>query len=104
METVYYLILIPMVYGAFAIFIVGAVLQGIRILAGLKSSLDTAIGPAKKPGALGALGETFLLPNVLKSHPVHWAFLAAFHVAFLLLILGHLEIVGEVPLAQTIRH
>lgn len=104
MQIAYYLVLIPMVYAAFAVFIIGTVFQGLRIIFGLKCSLETAVGPEKKPRMLGALYETFLFPNVLKNHPVHWVFLMVFHVAFLLLILGHLELIGEIGVLQVVRH
>lgn len=104
MRTVYFIVLIPMVYAAFAVFIIGTVWQGIRVFRGLMYSLETAVGPAKRPKALGALYETFLYPKLLKDHPVHGVFVAAFHVAFLLLILGHLELIGEIGVLQVIRH
>lgn len=100
----YYFILIPMVYIALALFIIGMTLQGVRILFGLKYSLRTTVGPEKKPKLLGAIYETFVFPEVLRSHPVHWVFLMAFHVAFLLLILGHLELIGDIGVLQVVRH
>ena len=93
-----------MVYAAFAVFIIGTVFQGMRILLGLKCSLEIAVGPERKPKLLGALYETFLFPKVLKTHPVHWVFLMTFHVAFVLLILGHLELIGEIGVLQVVRH
>lgn len=104
MQTLYYFILVPMVYAAVAIFIIGTVSRGVRIVLGLRCSLDIAVGPEKKPKALGALYEMFLLPKVLKNHPVHWVFLMAFHVAFLLLILGHFELIGEISVLQLVGH
>lgn len=103
METVYYLILVPMTYIAFAVFIVGTLVQAVRIFAGLKTSLGCEVGP--HTGGFGAaLYETFLMPRVMKAHPVHWAMLMTFHLGFLLLILGHFELVGEVGFMQAIKH
>lgn len=104
MQAVYYFVLIPMVYVAFAVFIIGTVLQGARIVFGLRYSLETAVGPERKPKVLGALYETLLSPSVLRSHPVHWVFLMAFHVAFLLLVLGHAELIADIGVLQAIRH
>ena len=104
MRLIYYVILIPMVYAAFAVFIIGTGWQVVRIIRGLRRSLATTVGPTRKPRVLGALCETALFPSVLKTHPVHGVFLAAFHVAFLLLILGHLELIGEIGVLQVIRH
>ena len=104
MQTFYYFVLVPMVYVAFAVFIIGTVWQGIRISRGLTYSLAAAVGPEKKPKLLGALYDAALFPKVLKYHPVYWVVLTAFHVAFLLLILGHLELLGEIRILQVIEH
>ena len=104
MQAVYYLVLVPMVYAAFALFIIGTVWQGVRIFRGLKHSLATMVGPPKPPQLRGALCDTFLYPRTLRTHPVHWVFLITFHAAFLLLILGHLELIGEIGVLQIIRH
>ena len=103
-QTVFFFVLVPMVYAALAVFIIGTVSQGIRVLRGLRYSLTTAVGPEKKPKAWGALYHVFLLPKTLRDHPLHWVFLMAMHVAFLLLILGHLELVGEIRILQVVEH
>jgi len=103
-QTVYYLILVPMVYVALAIFIIGTGWQTVRIFRGLRFSLKTAVGPEKKPKALGAIYETLSFSRALRAHPVYWFFLLLLHVAIVLLILGHLELVAEIRVLQVIEH
>lgn len=43
MRLIYYVILIPMVYAAFAVFIIGTGWQVIRIIRGLRRSLATTV-------------------------------------------------------------
>jgi len=103
-QTVYYLVLVVMVYAAMALFIIGTVWQGVRIFRGLRHSLATTVGPPKPPQLRGALCDTFLRPRTFRTHPVHWVLLIAFHAALLLLFLGHLELIGEIGVLQTIQH
>jgi len=51
---------------------------------------------------LYALYDTFLFPTVRKHKPLLWVFLIIFHVCLLLLILGHLELFGEIAIIQAI--
>ena len=53
---------------------------------------------------LGALHDTFLLPTVRRHKPALWVFLMFFHISFLLLIIGHLELIAEFSIFQIIRH
>lgn len=104
METLSYIILVPMVYLAFAVFILGT---GIRILSMLRKPKNPAtlqIFPERKPAWLWALNDTFLLPTVRRHNPVLWACLMLFHISFLLLILGHLELIEEFSAIQVIEH
>lgn len=104
METVYYIILVPMVYAAFGIFVLGTVYKLIRTFRSPKHPSTLRIFPERKPRWLWALHDTFLLPTVRRHNPVHWVFLMAFHIAFLLVILGHIELFAEIPLFQVIPH
>jgi len=104
MYAVYYTVLIPMVYIAFAVFILGMLWQGIRILSGFKYSLALAVGPEKKPKLTGALIESLFFLKILKTYPVHWILLMIFHVSFLLLMAGHIELIGYVSFFQIVQH
>ena len=92
MKTIYYLILVPMVYLAFLVFIVGTIIQVVRLWRTAENPTTLQIFPEKKPKWLWALHDSFLLPTVRRHAPVRWVILMLFHLALLLLIIGHLEL------------
>ncbi len=104
METVYYIILVPMVYAAFGVFAAGTALRLIGILRSPAHPSTLQIFPERRAGWLRALHDALLLPAVRKNSPVHWIFLMGFHIAFFLLILGHLELFGRIEAFQVIEH
>ena len=104
METIYYLILVPMVYIAVAVFILGTGIRLVKMLRKPKHPSTLQIFPIRRPGWLWALHDTFLLPTVRKHNPILWVFLMLFHISFLLLIIGHLELVAELRVFQVIGH
>jgi nitrate reductase gamma subunit len=104
LETITYLVLIPMVYLAVVVFIVGTIVRLIKIFREPKNPTTLQIYPEKRPKWLWALHDTFLLPTVRKHKPVLWVFLMFFHVCFLLLIIGHFELIGEIGIIQIIPH
>lgn len=83
-----------MVYLAIAI-CVGGVVVRLAILATRPKQPTTLMVYPAKPGWARALYDTFFLPSVRKHTPVLWVFLMAFHVCLLLLLLGHLELIGD---------
>jgi nitrate reductase gamma subunit len=103
-ETVYYIILIPMVYVAFGIFFIGTGVRLIKIFLEPKNPTELAIFPEKRPRWLWAVGDTFLLPTVRKHKPVLWVVLMLYHISFLLLIIGHLELIEDFRIIQIIPH
>jgi len=103
-ETLYYIVLVPMVYAAFGIFILGTACRLIRIFRSPTHPSTLQVFPERKPRWLWALHDTLLLPTVRRHNPVHWVFLMVFHLAFLLVILGHIELFAEIPLFQVIEH
>ena len=104
LETLYYIILVPMVYLAFAIFFIGTAVRLIKIWRAPKHPAPLQIYPEKKPGWLWALHDTLLFPTVRKHKPILWLFLMAFHICILLLIIGHLELFGDIQILQLIPH
>ena len=104
METVYYIIMIPMVYLAFAIFFLGTGVTLVKIFLEPKNPTDLQIFPKKRPAWLWAVGDTFLLPTVRRHKPVLWIFLMLFHISFLVLIIGHLELIDDFRIIQIIPH
>ncbi len=104
METVYYIVLVPMVYAAFAVFFGGTIIRLVKIFREPKNPATLQIFPEKRPKWLWALHDTFLLPTVRRHNLVLWIFLMAFHICFLLLIIGHLELIEEFKIFQVIQH
>lgn len=104
MKTVYYIVLVPMVYAAFAVFFVGTVVRLVKMFRGPAHPTTLQIFPEKRPKWLWALHDTFLLPTVRRHKPVLWVFLMFFHISFLLLIIGHLELIAEFSIFQIIQH
>jgi nitrate reductase gamma subunit len=104
LETLYYIILVPMVYVAFATFFIGTAVRLIKIFKEPKHPTTLQIYPEKKPGWLWGLLDAFLFPTVRRHKPLLWIFLMAFHICILLLIIGHLELFGEIEFLQIIPH
>jgi len=104
LETLYYIILVPMVYVAFATFFIGTAVRLIKIFREPGHPATLQIYPEKKPRWLWALHDTFLFPTVRRHKPLLWVFLMAFHICILLLIIGHLELFGEIETLQLIPH
>jgi len=100
LETVYYLVLIPMVYVAFGIFFLGTVFRLVKIMRAPRNPSTLEIFPEKRPKWPLVLYDTFLMPTVRRHKPVLWVFLMAFHIAFLLLIIGHLELIRDFQVFQ----
>ena len=104
METLYYIILVPMVYVAFATFFIGTAVRLIKIFQKPNHPATLQVYPEKKPRWLWALHDTFLFPTVRRHKPLLWVFLMAFHICILMLIIGHLELFGEIETLQLIPH
>ncbi len=104
MQTLYYLILVPMVYAAFAVFAIGTVSRLVKI-ASLPVYVPTLqIFPKTGSSWVGALYDSFTLPTVRKHNPVLWVFLMLFHICFFFLIIGHIELIAKIDAFQLIAH
>lgn len=104
METVYYIILIPMVYAAFALFFFGTAFRLVKLFRKPKNPTTLQIFPRKGNPWLRAIYDSFFLPTVRRHNPLLWVFLMLFHIAFLLLIIGHLELIEDFQIFQIIKH
>ncbi|MBU2550340.1 MAG: respiratory nitrate reductase subunit gamma [Proteobacteria bacterium] len=104
METVYYIVLVPMVYLAVAVFFVGLAIRLISVLKKPPFAPTLMIFPEKHPRWFWALADALLLPTVRRHNPVLWVFLMVFHLCFLLLLLGHLELITEMSWLQVWQH
>jgi len=103
-EIVYYIILIPMVYVAFAVFFVGTGIRLVKLFREPKNPTTLQIFPDKRPRWMWALHDTLLLPTVRRHNPIFWVFLMLFHISFLLLIIGHLELIDDFRIFQIVQH
>jgi len=97
-DTIYFVILVPMVYLAVAVFLSGIGLRIAQVLAAPRHPFPLRIFPSPRAASLTALYDTFLMPQVRKHAPLFWVFLILFHAAFLLLILGHLDLLPGINL------
>ena len=104
MDQITYFVLVPMVYIAVLVFIVGVIWRIIRARRRPAFAPTLQIFPEKKPAWLYVLYDAFTMPTVRKHNPVFWVFLMAFHVCLALLVLGHLELVREFAFIQVIEH
>jgi len=104
LENVYYVILVPMVYLAVAIFIIGTVMALVKIIRSPAHPTTLKIFPEKGPKWLWAIHDTFLFPTIRKHKPVFWVFLMLFHVCLLLLFIGHLELIADFEIFQIVPH
>lgn len=104
MSTVYYVILVPMVYTAFGVFVFGTIIRFLKMFMAPRNPTTLQVYPEKRPSWLLALHDTFLLPTVRRHKPILWLFLMFFHVSFLLLIIGHIELIDDFKVFQIIPH
>lgn len=93
-----------MVYVSFGVFVAGTIVRFFRILRAPKNPSTLQIYPEHRPKWLWALYDTFTLPTVRRHKPLLWIFLMSFHVAIFLLVIGHLELIGEIGLFQIVPH
>ena len=104
MQSIYYFILVPMVYIALGIFVVGTILRLIKIFKAPKHPATLQIYPEKKAKWLGTFYDAFLFPTVRRHKPVLWVFLMIFHMALILLFIGHLELIWDIGIFQIVPH
>lgn len=103
-NSIYYFIMVPMVYVAFAILILGIIFKFCMVMFSPAIPGTLGVFPRKIPRGLGILKDSLLAPAAWKKNKVFWLIIMAFHVAFLLLILGHLELIREFKIIQVIPH
>jgi nitrate reductase gamma subunit len=96
--------MVPMVYIAAAIFILGILFKLVMVLSSPSLPGTLGVFPRKVPLPVGILKDSLLVPTAWKYSKIFWFVTIAFHAAFLLLFLGHLELVREIKLIQIIPH
>jgi nitrate reductase gamma subunit len=103
-DRVYYVVMVPMVYLAFGVFLFGVVGRSIRIMLAPRQMTTLQVFPAPRHAWLHTLADTFLLPTMKTIRPVLWVFTLLFHAALVLLVIGHLELIREYRALQIIPH
>jgi nitrate reductase gamma subunit len=102
-DRLFYFVTVPMVYLALAWCLVGTIVRIVQIARRPRHPFTLKIFP-ERPSALsrvpllGALADTFGMPTIRKRQPVFWFFLGLFHLAFLALILGHLDLLPQIDI------
>jgi len=104
LQTLYYIILVPMVYLAVGVFILATAVRIVTILKEPKNPTTLQIFPERRPTWLWALHDTFLFPTVRRHKPLLWVFLLGFHILLVLLLIGHLELIVDLAVFQIIPH
>jgi len=89
---------------AFLVFFVGTGIRLVMIFREPRHPTTLQIYPERHPKLFWTLHDTFLLPSVRRHNPLLWIFLMLFHVCFLFLIIGHLELIGEIGIFQIVQH
>ncbi len=97
-DKVDYFIMVPLVYVAIQFCIVFLIIRMLKIFRAPPAPFTLQIFPSRKRPAGAALADTFAMPQIRKHQPLFWVFLMVFHVSFLLLILGHLDILPRISL------
>ena len=104
MDTLTYLVLVPMTYAAVLVFAVGMVWGVARIMRRPAFVPSLKIYPERRPASLYALRDALLMPMVLRHNPVLWVVLMLFHGSVAVLAFGHLELFAEMSWLQFWPH
>lgn len=104
-DTFWYVVMVPMVYVAFAWCIIWIAIRiagvvnapstppTLRIFPDFKDPNDGNTG-----GLPAAIWDAVSMPSVRRHKPVLWAFLIIFHIAVLVLILAHLDLLPQIQI------
>jgi nitrate reductase gamma subunit len=91
-DKIFYFVMVPMVYAAVAVFLIGIGVRIIQIFSAPPNPVALRIFPARRASGALAIYDTFAMPQVRRHAPLFWVFLLLYHVAFLLLILAHFDL------------
>jgi len=102
-DKIWYIVLVPMVYLAVAWCIVWTVVKIVGILREPKLPATLRIFPEGKDcedtsttGLAGAFWDAFTMPSIRRYQPLLWIFLVIFHIALVVLILAHLDLLPQI--------
>lgn len=103
-SKIFYIVMIPMVYAAFAVLIGGLLFKLAVVLFSKKFKGSLAAYPKRMPRPIGVPAEALGVPVAWRKDKVLWIFIMAYHIAFALLFIGHLELIREFKVLQVIPH
>jgi nitrate reductase gamma subunit len=105
-DKFYYFVMVPMLYAAIVIFIIGTLLRLIKIgLAPNPKAITRRVFPEKRSRFLAILSDIFLFPGITrKKDPAYWVFFSLFHITIFFLFLGHLELIADIRGIQLVKH
>jgi len=103
-DKIYYFVLVYMVYAAVAVLIGGTLFKLAVVFFSKKFRGSLATYPHKVPRPLGVAAEAVLVPSAWRKAKVFWFFIITFHIALILLVIGHLELIKEFKIFQIIPH
>jgi nitrate reductase gamma subunit len=95
-----YFVTVPLVYISILFLVAGIVYIIVKVFRSPKPPYTLKLFPAYKKPGLAGLADTFLMPQVRRFKPLFWFFLILFHISFILLILGHLDILPQINLVS----
>jgi nitrate reductase gamma subunit len=99
-DKIFYFIMVPMVYFAFAWCIIGITVKVIGIIRSPKLPMTLKIFPESDTPFMAAVWDAFTMPTVRKHKPLFWIFLAAFHIAVAVLIIAHFDLVPQLRITS----
>lgn len=104
LDFISYFIMVPMVYIAFATLIFGIIFKLAAVFRSTDIKGTLPIFPRGSSAVAGALAESLAVPTAFKKERAFWLFIIIYHIAFVLLFLGHLELVSEFKAIQIVPH
>jgi nitrate reductase gamma subunit len=97
-DRIDFAIMVPLVYLSILALLAGIIWRVGVIARSPAQPYSLRLHPAAARPGLAALGDTFGMTQVRKHKPLFWVFLMIYHAAFLLLILGHLDILPRISI------
>ena len=97
-DRIDYAIMVPLVYLSLLALVVGVTWRIVKIMRAPPHPTTLRLHPAAARPGLAALRDVFGMPQVRKHRPLFWVFLMIYHAGFVLLILGHLDILPQINL------
>jgi nitrate reductase gamma subunit len=97
-DRVDYVIMVPLLYLSILALLVGVIWRIAVILRSPPPPYPLRLYPAARKPVLAALVDTFTMPQVRAHKLLFWVFLMVYHAGFVLLVLGHLDILPQVNL------